>query len=201
MTDPLSVHPQDEELLAEIGLLSDLMIAANDADGRVDRDIIDFILRRPPLISVPVSTSLVPLQRTALPERTRDAQGKRARAVAREIAIQRRAIGISQTAVARFTHLGQYERAEVVRRRLKHAHTLLQLALQQREGLLHQDYAAMGDGRGPNAFGHAVAEGSRLSVCGLAVSAMMGVAEDFSLLPAERQCPACGVAITNGAER
>jgi len=197
MTNALSAHPHDEELLAEIRLLTDLMIAANDADDRVDPDTIDLILRRPALASAPIWAPFVPHQRTGRLRRTPDPGGKRARALAREIAIHRRTIEIQQIAMTRFTQLGQYERTELVRRRLKHARKLLHQALQQQEELL-QGYAAMGHSSAPDASGHAVADGSAESVCGLDLAPMMGVGQDFSSLPAERQCRECAAAVTHG---
>ena len=200
MTDPLSVHPHDEDLLAEIRLLTDLMIAANDADVRVDPDTIDLILRRPPLASAPIWAPFVPHQRTGRLRRTPDPGGKRARVLAREVAIHHRAIEIHQMAMARFTQLGQYERAELVRRRLRHARKLLHQARQQQEELL-QGYAALGNNTGPDAVGHAVADGSAVSVCGLDLAPMIGVGQDFSSLPAERQCRECAAAVTHANER
>ena len=181
MTDPLSMLPHDEELLAEITLLTDLMIAANAADVRVDPNAIDLILRRPPLAGAPIWAPVVSHQRTRRLRRTPDPGGQRARALAREIAILHRAIEIHQIEMARFTQLGRYDRADLVSRRLKHVRELLhQALLQQQEELLHQDDAAMGNGFGPDAVGHAVADGSTVSVCGLDLAPMMDVGQDFS---------------------
>jgi hypothetical protein len=65
MTDPLSLATHDEELLAEITLLTELMLAANEAaDGRVPPDILDRILRQSPSAREPVDAPLVPQQRS-----------------------------------------------------------------------------------------------------------------------------------------
>jgi len=53
------------------------------------------------------------------------------RALAREVAAHRRAVEAHESAVARFTELGQLERAEAARTRLQHARKLLYQALEQ----------------------------------------------------------------------
>jgi hypothetical protein len=64
MTDPLSMNPQDEEVRCEITLLTDLMIAANDAAGQVDPDAIDRILRSRTLAGDQDPAPFAPRQRT-----------------------------------------------------------------------------------------------------------------------------------------
>jgi hypothetical protein len=86
MTDPLSMNPKDEELLSEIVLLTDLMIAANEADGRVPPDTLDLILAGTPLAREPAALPSVPRQRTGWPTDGRDPRGKRARALQRDLA-------------------------------------------------------------------------------------------------------------------
>jgi hypothetical protein len=200
MADQLSMNPRDEELLSEITLLTDLIIAANDADGRVDSDAIDRILGIPPPPSAraPIAAPFVPHQRADPHGSTPGSRRERARAVTREAAFHRRAVHVHESAVAKFTELGHLERAEAARSRLRDARKLLHQALQQEGERWHQGYAAMGNGSGPDAIGHAVAGGSPASVCGLEVSAMVGVSQDFSSLPAEQQCPECSAAIAIG---
>jgi hypothetical protein len=67
MTDPLSMNPHDEELLVEIELLTELMIAANETDGRVDADTIDLILTDCPQVEKPISKPTAPHQRAGPP--------------------------------------------------------------------------------------------------------------------------------------
>jgi hypothetical protein len=99
--------------------------------------------------------------------------------------------------VAKFTEVGQVERAEAARRRLQHARKMLHEALDQGRELLQQGYAALGLGSGPAHIAHACADGYPASVCGLDAASMVGIAEDFTAIPAERQCPACAAAIEN----
>lgn len=126
MADNLSESPQDEDLLFEIMLLGDLMIAANEeADGRVPPNVVDSILRD---TRERTSTPWVPSQPMAGAWEDRDA-GQRTRALQREIAMHRRAVEVHASAVARFTELGQLERAEGARMRLERARKLLHQAL------------------------------------------------------------------------
>jgi hypothetical protein len=54
------------------------------------------------------------------------------------------------------------------------------------------DYAAMGPARdGTHALAHAVADDYPETLCGLEVSDMCGVAEDFAALSASQRCPDC----------
>jgi hypothetical protein len=74
MTDQWNLSPRDEELLIEITLLTDLMIAANEANGRVDPDALDVILGGPPSDGAPVSTPLMAPQWTGHPGDSRPAR-------------------------------------------------------------------------------------------------------------------------------
>ena len=47
MDDRLDVQPHDEEVLEEIELTSNLMIAASEAGGHLTQDMIDTILGLP----------------------------------------------------------------------------------------------------------------------------------------------------------
>jgi hypothetical protein len=144
MTDPLSLNPKDEELLSEIVLLTDLMIAANEADGRVPPDTLDVILSDGHPAREPRALLSVPRQRTS-----RGADGRR----------------------------------DPRSRRLR--------APNQDRAPSDGRFAAMGIRSGPDVVGHAVADGSPVSVCGMEVLIMVGVADDFSSLPADRQCTHC----------
>jgi len=67
MADRLSTNPKDEDLLAEITLLTELMIAANDTDGLVDPDVVDRILSGHPTDRGQPPTPSVPRQRSGSP--------------------------------------------------------------------------------------------------------------------------------------
>lgn len=47
MTDELDVDLQDPELIAEILLVGDLMVAASESSTALSQDVIDHILSRP----------------------------------------------------------------------------------------------------------------------------------------------------------
>jgi hypothetical protein len=76
MSDQLSMDLHDEELLVEIRLLTDLMIAANQADGRMAMDSVDLVLDVPAAVVRPLSMPPAQLNGHARPGHISDLAAK-----------------------------------------------------------------------------------------------------------------------------